>query len=183
MARDRYQKNNRLFESDLTAIEKVIDGTVPENYKSSFKDGFGAEQKIKAVLQRARPEKEDMVEVLESQLNSTMNTFPKTIKAGSNSALDEWLQHWEVMIGDQSDHGGEKVSGAKWMRQFAGKFKTVWPTLAAQIVEYSEELDGARQDQVELAYKLLQLVRKKRRFEKETDEDDAPQKKRTRGQA
>ncbi|CAK7564511.1 MAG: hypothetical protein SEPTF4163_002405 [Sporothrix epigloea] len=182
VARDRYQKNNRLFESDLTAIEKVIDGTVPENYKSSFKDGFGAEQKIKAVLQRARPEKEDMAEVLESQYIGTMNAFPR-FKADSNSALDEWLQRWEVMIGDQSDHGGEKVSGTKWMRQFAGKFMTVWPTLAAQIVEYSERLDGARQDQVEVAYKLLQMVRKKRRFEKETEEDDAPQKKRTRGQA
>ncbi|CAK7568037.1 MAG: hypothetical protein SEPTF4163_006016 [Sporothrix epigloea] len=182
VARDRYQKNNRLFESDLTAIEKVIDGTVPENYKSSFKDGFGAEQKIKAVLQRARPEKEDMAEVFESQYIGTMNAFPR-FKADSNSALDEWLQRWEVMIGDQSDHGGEKVSGTKWMRQFAGKFMTVWPTLAAQIVEYSERLDGARQDQVEVAYKLLQMVRKKRRFEKETEEDDAPQKKRTRGQA
>lgn len=34
-----------------------------------------------------------------------------------------------------------------------------------------------------MAYKLLQMVRKKRRFKNETEEDDAPQKKHTRGQA
>ncbi|CAK7262909.1 hypothetical protein SEPCBS57363_000293 [Sporothrix epigloea] len=156
---ERYRANVEHFNGLLDAANTAIDSSVTILFKIYFAASDGPQEKIKKVLQHARPHPGELDAKLTLQNMAVMDAAPTSINFNEDLDFDAWLSNWEKMICKQFDLGGAEVSGHKWLYNLAAKFSLLIPRLCYKILDLSESLTGDLWEDGKLVFSVRTLIR------------------------
>ncbi|CAK7565350.1 MAG: hypothetical protein SEPTF4163_003265, partial [Sporothrix epigloea] len=159
-SKERYRANVEHFNGLLDDADAAIDNSVSILFKIYFTASDGPQEKIKKVLQYARPSPGELDAKLTVQYMAVMDAAPTSIIFIEDLEFDAWLSDWEKMICKQFDLGGAEVSGHKWLYNLAAKFSLLLPRLCNKILDLSESLTGDLWEDGQLVLSVRNLIRR-----------------------
>lgn len=159
MARHDLRAQQHFFDSELLAIENIIDNTVARCCQRHFEIGMNVQEKIKAILSKVRPDENELGLILDAQYKEVMDACPTKVKPIGDPAFDAWIRKWEMMISDQFEQDGQHISRHRWLLDFSLKLEASLPRLSAKVMDLFPQVTWEKRDNILLLDKVIYWVR------------------------